>query len=174
MKKTALFVTMLAAALLGGQVFADAVLTKVEGYSEQISDKYIGVDGSQSSGGEVFVSYSADGSDMSSVTVMGGKGSESTTGNTVIMTGGEVSTLCGGKSDKSATGNVVIVAGDSKVGMFVQGGNASSGSSQDNKVYLVGNGATATIANARGEKAEYTRAANSRCVTLSRAVRGIR
>ena len=156
MKKTALFVTMLAAALLGGQVFADAVPTKVKGYSQKYGDLYIGADGDQSSGGEVFVSYSADGSDMSSVEVMGGRGGESTTGNTVIMTGGEVWTLCGGKSQKSATGNVVIVAGDSKVGMDVLGGNATGGSSRDNKVYLVGNGATATIADAQGKKAEYT------------------
>lgn len=155
MKKT-LFVTMLAAALLGGQVFADAVPTKVEGYSEKFGDIYIGADGPQSSGGEVFVSYSADGSDMSSVEVMGGRGGESTTGNTVIMTGGEVWKLHGGMSQKSATGNVVIVAGDSKVGMSVQGGNATSGPSRDNKVYLVGNGATATIADAQGEEAEYT------------------
>lgn len=155
MKKT-LFITMLAAALLGGQVFADAVPTKVEGYSQKFGNLYIGADGPQSSGGEVFVSYSADGSDMSSVEVMGGRGGESTTGNTVIMTGGEVSTLCGGKSQKSATGNVVIVAGDSKVGMDVLGGNATGGSSRDNKVYLVGNGATATIADAQGKKAEYT------------------
>lgn len=155
MKKT-LFITMFAAALLGGQVFADAVPTKVKGYSQKYGDLYIGADGDQSSGGEVFVSYSADGSVMSSVEVMGGAGGESTTGNAVIMTGGEVSTLLGGKSQNSATGNVVIVAGDSKVGMFVQGGDATGGSSQDNKVYLVGNGATATIAYAQGKEAKCT------------------
>ena len=155
MKKTALFVTMLAAALLGGQVFADVNLTKLEGGILE-GDKYIGVEDIDASGGKVIVSNSNDGSDMSDVEVIGGQGDESATGNTVIMTGGEVSRLTGGCCMFSVTGNVVIVAGDSKVGELVQGGLAIQGPSQDNKVHLVGNGATATIDDAQGIAAKYT------------------
>ncbi len=155
MKKT-FFLSMLAAALLGGQACADAILTKVEGYSYKLgNNQYIGVLDENASEGKVTVSYSADGSDMSGAIVYGGLGT-SATNNTVIMTGGEVSELIGGDGMNSATGNVVIVAGDSKVGMFMRGGNAKSASSQDNKVYLVGNGATATIADAQGNMGTYT------------------
>ncbi len=154
MKKT-LFVTMLVAALLGGQVFA-YVPTKVEGYSKQDGNWYYGKKVTNPSDGKVTVSYSAEGTNMSNAMVVGGFGGGSATSNTVIMTGGEVQMLKGGDGINSATGNVVIVAGNSKVSTVVCGGNAADDSSQDNKVYLVGNGATATIADAQGNTDTYT------------------
>ena len=190
MKKT-LFITMLAAALVGGQVFADFIPTAVEGATKTSNNYY----GKRNPSGEakdanVTVSASEPGSDLSNANVYGGsastaasnnkitmnggqvkslygaEGNTTVSGNTVIMTGGKVTTaLRGGHSTANKTElvtplvekNVVIVAGDCEVAASIlYGGYSSHGDAKNNKVYLVGKGATATIADAQGVEDTYT------------------
>ena len=189
MKKT-LFFTMLAAALVGGHVFAaDAILSEVEG-ATKINNSYYGEknDSGEANNAKVTVSASATGSDLHRASVYGGsastaasnnkitmtggqvlslygaEGNTTVSGNTVIMTGGKVtSTLRGGHSTENKTElvtplaekNVVIVAGDCELNT-VYGGYSSHGDAKNNKVYLVGKGATATIADAQGSTSKYT------------------
>ena len=187
MKKT-LFFTMLAAALVGGQVFAaDAILTEVKGCEEQSGNSYYGKrnNSGEANGANVTVSASETGTDLSMKTVYGGsagtaaannkvtmtggqvrglygaEGKTTVSGNTVIMTGGKVtSTLRGGQSTENEAlveKNVVIVAGDCEVAAnILYGGYSSHGDAKNNKVYLVGKGATATIADAQGNAGTYT------------------
>ncbi len=184
--KNTLYLSILAAALMGGQVFAaDPIPTALEGCKAGENNYYYGAykdDGSDASGGNVSVSASATGSDFSHAFVEGGRstqggasnnkitmtggqvlvltggdGKTSASGNTAIMTGGSVTMMYGGQSMKDASGNIAIVAGDSVVGTLgggyiMMGGDAAN----DNKIYLVGKGATATIADAQGNKAAYT------------------
>ena len=184
MKRT-MFISMLAAALVGGQVFAaDAILTKVEG-ATRISNSYYGVRNTsgEANGANVTVSASETGDDLNRVNVYGGnasteasnnkitmtggqvqslygaQGNTTVSGNTVIMTGGKVtSSLRGGHSIANETPlvekNVVIVAGDCEL-TTVYGGYSSHGDAKDNKVYLVGKGATVTIADAQGSTSKY-------------------
>ena len=190
MKKT-LFFTMLAAALVGGQVFAaDAIPTEVGGYNDHSGNNYYGKknNSGEANGANVTVSYSETGSDLNRANVYGGsasteasnnkitmtggqvlslygaEGKTTVSKNTVIMTGGKVtSTLRGGHSTENKTElvtplaekNVVIVAGDCELNT-VYGGYSSHGDAKDNKVYLVGKGATATIADAQGSTSKYT------------------
>ncbi len=200
MKKT-LFITMLAAALMGGQVFAeDAIPTAVEGYTYKSGYNYMGVRNTSgdASGGNVTVSYSETGSDYSKAKVYGGysttaaasnnivtmtggqvnklyggQGKQAASGNTAIMTGGQVDELYGGQSSATktgvASGNVAIVAGDCIVSSFLYGGGAEMGAAaNDNKIYLVGKGATATIADAQGKTATYTGGA----ISVNNNIRG--
>ena len=180
MKKT-LYLSILAATLMGGQVFAaDAILTEVKGATKSGNSYY----GEKNNAGEannanVTVSYSETGSDLHSASVYGGKantaasnnkitmtggqvtglygadGKTTVSGNTVIMTGGKVtSTLRGGQSTEDEAlveKNVAIVAGDCEISSTLYGGYSSHGDAKDNKVYLVGTGATATI-----EGVQYT------------------
>ena len=191
MKKT-LFFTLLAAALVGGQVFAaDAIPTAVEG-ATKTSNNYYGErnNSGEANNAKVTVSASATGSDLSNANVYGGsastaasnnkitmtggqvkslygaEGNTTVSGNTVIMTGGKVTTaLRGGHSTANKTElvtplvekNVVIVAGDCEVAASIlYGGYSSHGDAKNNKVYLVGQGATATIADAQGVEDTYT------------------
>lgn len=187
MKKT-LFFTILAAALVGGQVFAaDAIPTKVEGYNEHSSFNYYGKrnNSGEAKDANVTVSASETGEDLSRANVYGGsasteasnnkitmtggqvlslygaEGKTTVSKNTVIMTGGKVTTsLRGGHSTANETPlvekNVVIVAGNSEITGNLYGGYSSHGDAKDNKVYLVGKGATATIADAQGITSTYT------------------
>lgn len=187
MKKT-LFFTMLAAALVGGQVFAaDAIPTKVEGYNDHSGFNYYGKrnNSGEAKDANVTVSYSETGSDLNRANVYGGsasteasnnkitmtggqvlslygaEGKTTVSGNTVIMTGGKVtSSLRGGHSTANETPlvekNVLIVAGDCELTTAqLYGGYSSHGDTKDNKVYLVGKGATATIADAQGSTSTY-------------------
>ena len=212
MKKT-LFITMLAAALVGSQAFAaDPIPTTTDAedrgdgiyagaYSEtaDVSRANVTINeepegGDDFSGSRVYGGYTGGeqatasnnsvtmtGGQVANVvggnsssgeasdnkvtmtggqvsTLTGGNGTTSASGNTAIMTGGSVGSMYGGKSVKDASGNIAIVAGDSVVssvlggGFILMGGDAAN----DNKIYLVGKGATATIADAQGNKATYT------------------
>lgn len=211
MKKT-LFITMLAAALVGSQVFAaDPIPTTTDAedrgdgiyadaYSETadvsranvtINEEEEGGDDLSNSGvyggyteGEQATasnnSVTMTGGQVANVvggnsssgeasdnkvtmtggqvsTLTGGDGKTSASGNTAIMTGGSVGSMYGGKSVKGASGNIAIVAGDSVVSSMLIGGYSVYGdAANDNKIYLVGKGATATIADAQGNKATYT------------------
>lgn len=181
---------MLAAALAGGQVFADFIPTAVDGYKEKTSFSYYGVreNSGEAKDANVTVSASEPGSDLSNANVYGGsagtaaannkitmnggqvkslygaEGKTTVSGNTVIMTGGKVTSLLnGGHSTANKTElvtplvekNVVIVAGDCEITGQLHGGYSSHGDAMNNKVYLVGKGATATIADAQGSTSKY-------------------
>lgn len=185
MKKT-LFFTMLAAALVGGQVFAaDAIPTEVGGYNDHSGYNYYGKRNlsGEVKGYNVTVSASETGSNLSRANVYGGsasteasnnkitmtsgqvlslygaEGKTTVSKNTVIMTGGKVtSSLRGGHSTENAAlveENVAIVAGDCEISSNLYGGYSSHGYARDNKVYLVGKGATATITDAQGITSTY-------------------
>lgn len=208
MKKT-LYLSILAATLLGGQVFAAEVIpTKLDGATDTGTNTYSGqkVTGSGEAK-EANVTIYADnaGIDCTKITVYGGWSTKgAANNNTVTMTGGLVKSLYGGKAQNDATGNTVtisnaqvtstvyggsggtdisknslimtgstvqsnvygghstetgavvkentvIVAGNSTVSSAIHGGYSSHGDAIDNKVYLVGTGATATI-----EGVQYT------------------
>lgn len=172
---------MLAAALMGGQVFADFIPTAVEGYKEKTSFSYYGEknNSGEANNANVTVSASEPGSDLSNANVYGGsagtaaannkitmnggqvkslygaEGKTTVSGNTVIMTGGKVTSLLNGGHSTTAGAvvkeNTVIVAGDCEISSNLYGGYSSHGDAKDNKVYLVGTGATATI-----EGGQYT------------------
>ena len=199
--KKSLFVMMITAALMGGQVFAtDPIPTSVEGYAYTSSvgsfNFYYGAykdDGSEASGGNVSVSASETGSDNSRslvyggystqggasdnivtmtggqvMSLYGGQGKTTVSGNTVIMTGGKVTDLFGGSGGTTSsvvTGNVAIVAGNCEITDAVYGGdNPMAQGDSGNKIYLVGKGATATIADAQGNTDTYEGGA----ITLNR------
>ncbi len=76
--------------------------------------------------------------------------------NTVIISGGSVNTVYGAMSDTAdVTGNVVIVSGGT-VACKLTGGDSGSGAVSNNRVYLLGQGGSATIEDAQGNKATYT------------------
>ena len=190
MKKT-LYLSILAAALMGGQVFADYIPTTTDAtYIEEVGI-YAGTYSATAdvSGANVTINKETEGGDDLSNSgvyggytdgeqatasnnkatmtggqvryLYGGKGSTEATGNTVIMTGGSAELVYGGtgnaKNTGVASGNVAIVAGDCIVSNTLWGGNAQMGAAaNDNKIYLVGKGATATIADAQGKTATYT------------------
>ena len=184
MKKT-LYLSILAATLMGGQVFADSIPTAVEGATKTSNNYY----GKRNLSGEakdtnVTVSASETGSDLSRANVYGGSASTEASNNKITMTGGQVLSLygaegkttvskntvimTGGKVTSSLRGghstenealvekNVAIVAGDCEISSNLYGGYSSHGDAKDNKVYLVGKGATATIADAQGNAGTYT------------------
>lgn len=214
MKKT-LYLSILAAALLGGQVFAVEVIpTKLDGATDTGANTYSGkkVTGSGVEAKETNVTIYADnaGNDCASITVYGGWSTKgAANNNTVTMTGGLVKSVYGGKAQNDATGNTVtisngqvkytvyggsggtdisknslimtggtvqnsvygghsietgavvkentvIVAGNSELSSNLYCGYSSHGDAKDNKVYLVGKGATATIADAKGITSTYT------------------
>ncbi len=117
MRKT-LFITMLAAALLGGQVFAEFTGTTIEGYEGVDYDYYFGkysATGSVS-GGDVTIKADPNGEVPYSAKVYGGYTNGMDTGdsasnNKVTMTGGEVYNVFGGCGYDSAYGNTVIMTG---------------------------------------------------------------
>lgn len=185
MKKT-LYLSILAAALLGGQVFAaDPIPTVVTGYTSSTANAYYGVrnNAGEANNANVTVSYSGTGSDLNRANVYGGSASTEASNNKITMTGGQVQSLYGAQGNTTVSGNtvimtggivtsslrgghsiadktplveknVVIVAGDCELGS-VYGGYSSHGYAKDNKVYLVGKGATATITDAQGITKTY-------------------
>ena len=214
MKKT-LYLSILAATLMGGQVFAAEVIpTKLDGATDTGANSYSGqkVTGTGEEAKETNVTIYADnaGNDCASITVYGGWSTKgAANNNTVTMTGGLVKSVYGGKAQNDATGNTVtisngqvkytvyggsggtdisknslimtggtvqnsvygghstetgavvkentvIVAGNSELSSNLYCGYSSHGDAKDNKVYLVGKGATATIADAKGITSTYT------------------
>lgn len=158
---------MLAAALLGGQVFA-AQGTSLSG-GTLVGNEYYGTQtetGGAVSGGHVLVSAGTE--DFSEVSVYGGddEGGVPVRGNSVDMTGGEVRMVCGGYANAgSASNNTVAFTGGGTNGIYggasmqanaacntvvVTGGSASliaagyapNGNATGNTVNLVGVGAT--------------------------------
>lgn len=140
MKKT-LFVTMLAAALMGGQVFA-AIPTQIEGVTKSEDDQLYGVyrESGDATGGVVRIYADDAGTDYSNYRIYGGYSSNgAASGNKIVMTGGEVYRIIGGENaswDSADSGNVIIIAGGKAREVI----GSNSVDSNSNQIHLVGVG----------------------------------
>ena len=141
MKKT-LFITMLAAALMGGQVFADAIPTTTD--ADMVDDGfYVGVYNQTAdvSGANVTINEEEDGGeDFSGSRVYGGftEGEQAiASNNSVTMTGGQVAAVEGGYSSSGdATYNTVTVSGGQVDEVY--GGYSYFGNANNNSVTITG------------------------------------
>lgn len=192
MKRT-MYISMLTAALMGGQVLAqDVTLTQIEGAAYYTKDNlgnvtdpygYVGSygNGTEATGAEVSLLPGGESAiDLTDMSVFGGYATK-TSGkpvydnkvtmsggavgtvvgacavelpgstaynNTVIINGGAVKTVYGALSDTAdVIGNVVIVSGGT-VSCKLTAGDSGSGAVRDNRVYLLGQDGSATIAGA--------------------------
>ncbi len=160
MKKT-LWMTMLAAALMGGQVFADATGTTVEGYTKQ-DEPYEGYpyyygkysDSDSVTGGNVIIKADAKGEVSNKATVHGGysngnNADVSASYNMVTMSGGTVLDVYAGWVGRSATAsNNVVIVTEGSITNILHAGYANGGTATNNSIYLVGKGAeNVSIAN---------------------------
>lgn len=149
--KKSLFVTMLAATFLGGQVFAANVKTSIEGDpASQEAGVVVGVleYTKAATGGNLLLRESESGTDLSDWLVVGG--GTMTDGNTaaayqnkVTMEGGMVGSIYGGAGwDGEAYNNTVILTGGAVLGE-IDGGLSSCDSfiedAHDNVVIIAGN-----------------------------------
>ena len=141
MKKT-LFITMIAAALVGGQVFAAVIPTTTD--ADMVDDGfYVGVYNQTAdvSGANVTINEEQEGGeDFSGSRVYGGftEGEQATaSNNSVTMTGGQVATVEGGYSTSGdATYNTVTVSGGQVDEVY--GGYSYFGNANNNSVTITG------------------------------------
>ena len=141
MKKT-LFITMIAAALVGGQVFAAVIPTTTD--ADMVDDGfYVGVYNQTAdvSGANVTINEEQEGGeDFSGSRVYGGftEGEQATaSNNSVTMTGGQVATVEGGYSTSGdATYNTVTVSGGQVDEVY--GGYSYFGNANNNSVTIIG------------------------------------
>ena len=166
MKKT-LFITMLAAALLGGNVYANTGFSGgmlIGGALDNTAELACMLLGASEPGGDDCYNtvWVREGTHLDAV--WGGRASKdlcSADGNTIIVTGGKIDQLiCGGwasgEYQADASGNKVYITGLSAgcVPEEVRGGWATprfAGASNNNEVHLVGEGAAISIENERLE-----------------------
>ena len=160
MKRT-FIITTLAAALMGGQVFAATVIpTKVTGkpYGKWADNNawfcgdYSGTS-QAAKNGTVNVTAVESGGDANAATKWicgGGSRSGDANNNAAIMEGGQVGYLIGGAvaANKTSSDNVVVMAGG--IAECVYGGYSAQGQKKatvntNNKVHLVGEGYTGTL-----------------------------
>ena len=154
-------ITTLAAALMGGQVFAATVIpTKVTGkpYGKWADNNawfcgdYSGTS-QAAKNGTVNVTAVESGGDANAATKWicgGGSRSGDANNNAAIMYGGQVGYLIGGAvaTGKTSSDNVVVMAGGTA--QYVYGGYSAQGQKKatvntNNKVHLVGEGYTGTL-----------------------------
>lgn len=162
--KKSLFLAMLAAALMGGQVFADVTGTTIEGATYTSGTQYFGAYSITESvtGGNVTIKADDTGVAPVNASVYGGR-SVSETGsasnNTVVMSGGTVSVVYGGYTTGAANAvnnNVAIVTGGT-ITNSLYAAYDNKGTAKNNKVHLVGKGANnVSIANAQGSSNLYS------------------
>ena len=174
--KKSLFVMMIAAALMGGQVFAGYIPTTTDA-AVPGDHSYAGVysETDDVSGANVTINEEEDGGeDLSKYSIYGGRSREgSADGNTVTMTGGQVSEVCGGKGGTAYNNTVTIsggqvfsvVAGSSKNGnanntVIMTGGSATivqgcaltdAGEAVGNNVYIAGGKVDAGVVGATAD-----------------------
>ncbi len=147
MKKTC-FLAMLTAALLGGQVFAEVTGTAVDNCGKVDGTIYYGTysDAGSATGGNVTIKADEQGDVPNSATVYGGYSEVADAcNNTVVMSGGTVWQVCGGfakTNQNEASNNVVIVTAGTIQSTLCSGHTNNLGTAMNNKVYLVGKGAT--------------------------------
>ncbi len=143
MKRT-MFITMLTAALMGGQVFAGYIPTTTDATPVGASD-YAG-EFSQSgdvSGANVTINEEEDGGDdFSENIVYGGLSKKgSADGNSVTMTGGQVFGVYGGGGvDGHANNNTVTISGGQA--LYVVSAASQNGNANNNTVIMTGGSAT--------------------------------
>ena len=143
MKRT-MFITMLAAALVGSQVFANYIPTTTDAAIPG-DHSYAGAF-SQSgdvSGANVTINEEEDGGeDFSEITVYGGLSQNgSADGNSVTMTGGQVFAVYGGRGDDGhANNNTVTISGGQA--FYVVSANPENGNANNNTVIMTGGSAT--------------------------------
>ncbi|MDO4955136.1 MAG: hypothetical protein Q4E43_08380 [Akkermansia sp.] len=140
MKRT-MFITMLAAALMGGQVFADYIPTTTDAAIPG-DHSYAGVysETEDVSGANVTINEEEDGGeDLSEYSIYGGRSREgSADGNTVTMTGGQVSEVNGGKGGTAYNNTVTISGGQ----VFLVVAGSSKNGNANNTVIMTGGSAT--------------------------------
>ena len=160
MKRT-FMITTLAAALMGGQVFAATVIpTEVTGkpYGKWVDSNawfcgaYSGTD-QEAKNGTVNVTAAKSGGDSYAAdhrVCGGGSRSGDANNNAAIMEGGQVGYLIGGAvaTGKTSSDNVVVMAGGTA--QYVYGGYSALNTNKatintNNKVHLVGVGYTGTL-----------------------------
>lgn len=152
MKKTC-FLAMLAAALMGGQVFAAVVPTTIEG-GDQEGIYYYGKhtsDSSDATGGDVTIKENPNGSDHNRTYVYGGYAEGfidcgAATSNKVSMHSGMVGYIYGGKSESSsASSNTVVVTGGQCYSVYGGTSEMDGGAAENNVVILTGGTVTTQI-----------------------------
>ncbi len=151
--KNTCFLSMLAAALLGGQVFAAPTGTAVEGYDTEHSttDKYYGTysDTESATGGNVTIKADEQGDVPNNASVYGGCSTVAdASGNTLTMQGGTVGNIRGGyaQTEGDSDNNTVIMKGGSV--NILYGGNAGNNYSASNNVVIVTGGSISTALSA--------------------------
>ncbi len=162
MKKT-IYITMLAAALLGGQVFAEVTGTAVEGCEQTSGNQYCGRNSETDSvtGGNVTIKADNKGEVPNNAQVYGGRSNAkggNASSNTVVMSGGKVALVCSGftAGEANAVNNVAIVTGGTITGTLYAAFD-NKGTAKNNKIHLVGKGASnVSIADAQGIISTYT------------------
>ena len=142
MKKT-LFITMLAAALMGGQVFADYIPTATD--ADKVDDGfYVGKyseTGDVSRANVTINEEEEGGEDFSQSGVYGGfTGGEQTSAinNSVTMTGGQVDRVEGGYCENGIAMNNTVSVSGGQVGESVYGGHSFDGNANNNIVTISG------------------------------------
>lgn len=168
--------TMLAAALLGGQVFAaDPTGTAIDGAAEVSNSKYYGAYATGenvATGGKVTIKKDPSGQVPDTAEVYGGRSENAGAfNNTVIMSGGTVRNIRGGDGKNGeVSNNVVIVTGGSSTST-VYGAYGSSGTWSDNRVHLLGKGANnVTIADGQGITSTYSYTGEENGISLQNLV----
>lgn len=135
---------MFAAALLGGQVFAEPTGTAVEGYDESVSSStnYYGKytnDSSTATGGNVTVKAEPTGQVPTAALIYGGQANAGgASNNKVTMQGGTVKSIYGGNGNAGASNNTVTMQGGT-VSNFIYGGiGGTEGGASNNTVIMTG------------------------------------
>ena len=175
--------TMLATALLGGQVFADVTETAVDNCEKTVDRYYYGKysDSESVSGGNVTVKKEPTGEVPTNAFVYGGRteaadasnnmvtmqggtisniyggyGKTGASNNTVVLRGGTVQSIRGGNGDSGMFSNNVVIVTGGTITSFIWGGYGVSGSASNNRVHLVGKGASNVfIADGQGITSSY-------------------
>ena len=172
--KTTLWITLLAAALVGGQAFAEVTGTTIEEWEhEELMMLYYGKFATDESvsGGDVIIKADPEGVAPVVAGVWGGyAGTGSAIGNTVTMTGGKVALIIGGESflGGDSSNNEVIVTGGTIVDSLT-GGASPMGIVSNNRVHLVGKGVSdVSIANAQGSISKYSYSGGDDGITIGK------
>ncbi len=156
--------TMLATALLGGQVFAEPTGTTIEG-GVKIDDNYYGAYSKTESvtGGNVTVKEEATGEVPVKAVVYGGCSDEAAaSNNTVTMQGGTVQTIYGGNGYTGASNNTVIMK-DGTVSNIRSGNGGTKGNAYNNTVIMTGGNVNMLYGGSSGNN--YTASGNVVIVT---------
>lgn len=158
--------TMLATALLGGQVFAEVTETAVDNYEKTEDRYYYGKysDSESVSGGNVTVKKETTGEVPNDAHVIGGRAKAGEVSNNMVtMQGGTVQAIDGGWGFTGASDNKVTMQGGTVSGTIYGGNGGTAGDSYNNTVIMTG-GSVKTIYGG-GSGGNYTASGNVVIVT---------